>query len=226
MTSTGTCTIAAMPTHQRVRQQPLERRRLGVDARRGQLVSIGVELFSHAPYDDVWVEDVAARAGVSRSLLYHYFPTKRDFYVEVVRAAAGQVGELTEPDAALPPLERLRASMSAYLEYVEENSTAYRTVHGAGIGSDPEVRAIVEESHARHVDRLLSELVHGRRPPELLRLAVRGWLGFVVTTTLQWLDRRRPRREALRDLFVDVFLATVDSARRADPAVARALEAG
>ena len=201
------------------------RTRLDVDARRSQLVGIGVDLFSHASYDDVWVEDVAAKAGVSRSLLYHYFPTKRDFYVEVVRAAAGDMRDITEPDESLEPLERLRASIDAYLRYVEENAPAYRTVHGAGIGSDPEVRKIVEDSHRRHVNRIVRDLVHGGRAPDLLRLAVRGWLGFVVTTTLQWLDRRRkPDREVLRDLIVDMLLASIDAARRADPAVARALE--
>ena len=192
-----------------------ERRRLGVDERRAQLVRIGVELFSHASYDEVWVEDVAARAGVSRSLLYHYFPTKRDFYVEVVRAASGDMRDLTEPDPSLPPAERLRAAIDAYLRYVEENAPAYRTVHGAGIGSDPEVRAIVEESYERHAQRILREIVPHGRVPELLRVAVRGWVGFVVTTALQWLDRGKPRRDELRDLIVDVLGAAVEAASRA-----------
>ena len=67
------------------------RRRLSVDDRRDELLRVGMELFSTRAYDEIWVEEIADRAGVSRGLLYHYFPTKRDFYVAVNRAAAAEV---------------------------------------------------------------------------------------------------------------------------------------
>jgi AcrR family transcriptional regulator len=60
------------------------RRRLSTGERREQLLSVGARLFSESPYDDVWIEQVAEIAGVSRGLLYHYFPTKRDFFAAVV----------------------------------------------------------------------------------------------------------------------------------------------
>lgn len=53
------------------------RRRLSTEERREQLLSVGARLFSESPYDEVWIEQVAEIAGVSRGLLYHYFPTKR-----------------------------------------------------------------------------------------------------------------------------------------------------
>src|SRR6266480_4589396 len=71
------------------------RTRLDIDVRRQQLVEIGSELFAKRPYDEVWVEEIAAAAGVSRGLLYHYFPTKRDFFVAVVRQQFAHVAELT-----------------------------------------------------------------------------------------------------------------------------------
>ena len=64
------------------------RARLSTDARREQLVAFGVEMFSERPFDDVSIDDIAAAAGISKGLLYHYFPSKRDFYVETVRAAS------------------------------------------------------------------------------------------------------------------------------------------
>ena len=84
------------------------RTRLDIDLRRSQLVEIGMELFAKRPYDEVSVEEIAAAAGVSRGLLYHYFPTKRDFLVEVVRAQLERLAELTAPDTSKPPLESLR----------------------------------------------------------------------------------------------------------------------
>ena len=68
-----------------------ERARLGVDERRAQLLELGLQLFSDHSYDELGVDDIARAAGISKGLLYHYFPSKRDYYVEVVRRAAGEL---------------------------------------------------------------------------------------------------------------------------------------
>src|SRR5436853_7646623 len=91
-----------------VRSMAGTRTRLDIDLRRQQLVEVGMELFAKRPYDEVWVEEIAAAAGVSRGLLYHYFPTKRDFFVAVVRAQLERLAELTTPDTSKPALESLR----------------------------------------------------------------------------------------------------------------------
>ena len=74
---------------------PVVRARLDVDARRRQLLALGTALFGSRPYDEVSIDEVARTAGISKGLLYHYFPTKRDFYVATVREAAA---ELVEPN--------------------------------------------------------------------------------------------------------------------------------
>jgi AcrR family transcriptional regulator len=81
--------------------------RLSTDARREQLVALGIEIFSERPFDEVSIDDIAAAAGISKGLLYHYFPSKRDFYVAVIRSAADEMQVMTEPDPALEPRERL-----------------------------------------------------------------------------------------------------------------------
>ncbi len=73
------------------------RARLSLDERRQQLLDLGLELFSQRPFEDISVEDIADAAGISRGLLYHYFPSKRDFYVAVVRVAAAELRALIEP---------------------------------------------------------------------------------------------------------------------------------
>ena len=67
------------------------RARLDVDERRRQLVELGLDLFGSRSYDEVSIDELAAAAGISKGLLYHYFPTKRDFYVATVREAAAQL---------------------------------------------------------------------------------------------------------------------------------------
>jgi AcrR family transcriptional regulator len=67
------------------------RTRLDPDARRAQLVALGLRMLSTRPLDKVAIDDIAAEAGISRGLLFHYFPTKRDFHVAVARAAAADL---------------------------------------------------------------------------------------------------------------------------------------
>src|SRR5579862_8958157 len=97
------------------------RTRMSVEARRRQLVQIGVELLSTRPYDDVWVELVAERAGVSRGLLYHYFPTKRDFVAAVVSDECAQMLALIETEPRQTVAEQLYHGLDVYLAYVEEH---------------------------------------------------------------------------------------------------------
>src|SRR5436305_5521189 len=199
------------------------RTRLGNDERRAQLLEVGLELFSTHPYDEVRTDQVAVRAGVSRGLLYHYFPTKRDFYVDVVRAAIADAYEFSEPDQSLPPLERLRASVDAWLDYVESNAAGFLTTYGAGIGTDPEVRAIVEAGEARQAARIVEQVAGGADVPPILEVAVRGWITLSVATVADWLEQRMLERELLRDFLVNALVSLITAAAQADPELDRVL---
>src|SRR5678815_4445601 len=100
--------------------------RLPVDERPAQLPALGLNPSSAAPYDTVSIDDIAKAAGISKGLLYHYFPTKRDFYAAVLREASGRLlGEIravSEGDA--PPPDRLRAGLDAYFAYVTDHGPA------------------------------------------------------------------------------------------------------
>src|SRR5438874_2576061 len=116
-----------------------------------------------------------------------------------VRAAAAELREVVEPDPELAPPERLRASLEAYLDYVEHHAAGYVSLMRGGIGSDAEVREIVEESRAVIIDRAIADLPLRTRPTPLLRLAMEGWVGYVEATSLSWLERRRVPRERVRE---------------------------
>ena len=199
------------------------RTRLGNDERRAQLLEVGLELFSTRPYDEVRTDEVAVRAGVSRGLLYHYFPTKRDFYVDVVRASIAGAYEFSEPDPSLPPLERLRASVDGWLDYVEPNAAGFLTTYRAGIGTDPEVRAIVEAGEARQAVRIVEQVAGGADVPPILEVAVRGWITLSVATVADWLEQRMLERQLLRDFLVNAFVGLITAAAQADPELERVL---
>src|SRR4051794_32071713 len=169
------------------------RARLSTDARREQLVALGIDIFSERPFDEVSIDDIAATAGISKGLLYHYFPSKRDFYVAVIRSAADEMQALTEPDPALEPRERLAAALERYLEYVETHARGYATVLRAGTGG---ARAVADSvggaggGRAAGLPAALPVTSEGEEPPVALRVAVRGWVGFVEAASLDWLEHR------------------------------------
>jgi AcrR family transcriptional regulator len=196
-----------------VRKPP--RLRLEVDERRAQLLALGRRFFSAQSYDEVSIDAVAKDAGISKGLLYHYFPTKRDFYLATIRDAARELLDLTAPSEELEPIDRAQAGLDAYLGYVEQHALAYAALFRSGIGADPEVFALVEATRAQFLNRVLAGLdSKGRDVTPAMHLALRGWVGFVEAASIEWAERRHMTRTALRDLLVQVLLATIQIAMR------------
>jgi AcrR family transcriptional regulator len=189
------------------------RARLDVDERRAQLLALGLAIFSERSYDEVSIDDLARAAGVSKGLLYHYFPTKRDLYVAALKEAAHQLLMETFTDPRGAPEERLRRGLATYLDFVERRGKAYSALMRGGIGSDPEVAAILEETRSTFASRILNFLPREAARP-LLRAALRGWIGFVEATALDWFTRREAAREDLVSLFVGVLFDAVARATR------------
>jgi len=188
------------------------RERLRPDARRAQLLELGVRLFTERPYDDFTMDEVAALANVSKGLLYHYFPTKREFYMAALREATGEMLRLIEPSLALPPVEAMRSALDAYLGFVEDHAPAYRAVLRGGVGADPGVQRIADEFRDAMAERLLNGARIPRPSPEQ-RLAVRGWIGFVEAASLDWIDHRDLARPHLIQLLSQTFAAAMQAAR-------------
>src|SRR3954453_23988006 len=118
------------------------RRRLSTGERREQLLTVGARLFSESPYDEVRIERVAEIAGVSRGLLYHYFPTKRDFFAAVVDRESARMLRMTKAVPGVPVREQLTAGLDTYLEYVRAHAHGYRAFHRADAAGDRTVRRV------------------------------------------------------------------------------------
>jgi AcrR family transcriptional regulator len=185
------------------------RTRLSTQERRDQLIAIGIELFAARPYDEVWIEEVAEIAQVSRGLLYHYFATKRDFFAAVVRSEADQLLRITEPDPSLPLTEQLTKGLDAYLGYVEQRRDGYRVLHRAAVAVDEGIRRICEDNIGAQQQRILAALGREMAVTPATAIAVRGWLTFVIAVCLDWLERRTIDRVELRDMCARTLLAAV-----------------
>jgi AcrR family transcriptional regulator len=160
----------------------------------------------------VSIDELARAAGISKGLLYHYFPTKRDFYVATVREAARDLLDRTFLPDTLEPLDRLEGGLDAFLDYVSEHGTAYISLLRSGIGADLEVARIVDETREAFRTRLVEGLPVDTRGAAI-RLALRGWVGFVEAATIDWLSAKEEvSRESLRAFFVEALFAVVQIA--------------
>ncbi len=194
------------------------RTRMSREARQDQLLDLGAELFSDRPYEDVHIEELAEVAGVSRGLLYHYFPTKRAFFAAMMRRESGRMSELTLTDPTLPIVDQLRTGVEAYLDYCESHKMGVKAVFRGGASADAEVQAIIDADIQVQTERIIRAVEPGQ-VSELLPIAIRGWLQMLRYMSHDWLDSQDTARDDVRDLAVDVLIATLlalpDSARPA-----------
>ena len=185
------------------------RTRLQVDIRRQQLLELGLELFANQPYDELSIDEIARRAGISKGLLYHYFPSKRAFYIAAVTSAADQLLEETDIDkhgaGAVPDPEGVREVLRAFISYATRHRAEAVFLLRGGVGLDPEVAEILESTRQALVDRMLTRLARcGVVDNRVTRLRFRGWIGFLESSTLDWLQTQELDADAFLELLIDM----------------------
>src|SRR5437763_3652169 len=99
--------------------------RLQVDARRRQLLDAGAELFARHSFEEISMRQIAAAAGVSKPLLYHYFPSKTELFKAAVAEKAAELASVIEPSHEGSPSEQLADSLDAYLRWIEDNAQTW-----------------------------------------------------------------------------------------------------
>lgn len=182
--------------------------------RRQRLIEAGMELFWDRSYEEVAIDDIAEAADISKGLLYYYFPTKHDFYAAVVQQAAQQLLQETEPDPALEPMERLRASLNGYFAYAARHAKAYVALLRGGVGVDEQIAAIMDSVRQAYVQRVIQNLPEGVEFSPSQLLAIKGWVGFVEAISVAWLEERNIEQEELCELALAAFSAVLRGERR------------
>jgi AcrR family transcriptional regulator len=176
------------------------RTRLAVNERRARLLRVGCELFAECCYESLSIEDIARRAKVSRGLLYHYFPNKRDFYAEVIRAGARELLAETEPPPGLDLLASFERGLDAYLDYVEKHARTFTPIFRGSAMCEPDIREILEATREALVSRMLGALPYRSNR---VRNALRGFIGYVEGAVLDWLEHRDVSRAELTSVLVE-----------------------
>jgi AcrR family transcriptional regulator len=183
--------------------------RLDVDERRRRLLELGTELFARHGYEELSMARIAREAGISKALLYHYFPSKQAYFAATLEQAAAELAEATEPDPDRPPVEQLARSLDAFLAWVETHMGAYDKLIRS-VGAVPEVRELVERVRDETAERILAGLSNAPTPE--LRAAVRGWLWFMDGAVLDWIEHRDIERRRLHGLLLGTLLGAVTAA--------------
>jgi AcrR family transcriptional regulator len=199
------------------KSKPQDRLRLATDERRTQLLELGKSLFNERPYDEISIDDIASAAKISKGLLYHYFPSKKDFYVATVRAAAEEMIARTRPPDDLLPSEKLERGLDAYLDFVELHAGAYRALMRSGASVDESIADIVEETRGTFARRIAEEGLNLREPRPVVRIALRAWIGFVEAASLDWLEKRDVDRAMLRAMLGAALTNALMTAATLDP---------
>ena len=190
--------------------------RLENDERRRRLLELGTRLFTAHAYDEISMAQIAREAGISKALLYHYFPSKQDYFMATLAGGAQELRARVEPDPALPPAQGLSDALDAYLAWIEDNADAYAKLFQSA-GGVPEVRDLVERVRDETAERILDGLDAGANARA--RTAVRGWLWFMDGACLDWIAHRDLPRAELNGLLLGTLAGALVAAGVAFPAV-------
>jgi AcrR family transcriptional regulator len=185
------------------------RQRLSPADRRAQLLAVGARLFAEHPYENVFMEEVAQRAGVSRALLYRHFPSKHALFAAVYQEAADRLLAETRIDPADSLLGQLVQGMEVHLDYFVANRNAVLTANRV-LAGDPVIQAIMTGELDELRTRLLAVLPlaqeHSR---EAVSSVLRSWLVFVQVLVVDWLTEPTCTRDELRDVCVGAALGAL-----------------
>ncbi len=187
-------------------------KRLPRAERREQLTNVALEIAAERGYQGLELEEVAERAGVARSLLYRYFPEGRqDLYL----AAADQAGRILASDwvtdDSIPLGERLARNFGRIIDHAAEPSDAWRLYRQARASADPELVAIGRRYHGVVLESISRNHLGTDRPPELVLLALHGYLAYAETILDAWRDSDVPR-ETITELLSRSLVATIEAA--------------
>ncbi|MFE1298438.1 MULTISPECIES: TetR/AcrR family transcriptional regulator [unclassified Streptomyces] len=186
-------------------------RRLSVEERRSQLLTAALSLFAHRAPEEVSLDDVAEAAGVSRPLVYRYFPGgKQQLYEAALRSAAEQLQLCFDEPHDGPLLGRLSRALDRYLAFVDEHDAGFSALlQGGSVVETSRTTAIVDGVRRTAAEHIYHHL-RVKAPGPRLRMTVRMWITSVEAASLMWLDEdKQPPAPELRDWLVEQFVAAL-----------------
>lgn len=170
--------------------------RVGQSAeRRAALINAAFDVFIDKGYHNAAMDDIAARAGISKPIVYQYFPSKRDLYIGLLDDAVAEwVEGMASAIAAQDNNEdRMRAAIKYYFDKVDDTDRSYRLIFETDFTADPDVRARVEDVISQ-VARIVGIEISQQTdisPGEASVIAA-GLCGMAQASAWRWIKLGRP----------------------------------
>jgi AcrR family transcriptional regulator len=181
--------------------------RMSSAQRREQLISVGRRIFAEKGLDATSVEEVAARAKVSKPVVYEHFGGKEGLYAVVVdREVRALLDRITTALTGGHPRELLEQAALALLDYIEEETDGFRVlVRESPVGSSTGNFSSVLNDVAHQVEHILAKEFKTRGyDGKLAELYSQALVGMVALTGRWWLEVRKPRRETVAAHLVNI----------------------
>ncbi|MFE9403349.1 TetR/AcrR family transcriptional regulator [Streptomyces sp. NPDC006530] len=191
------------------------RRRLSPDERRKELLDTGARLFAGKPYHDVLMEDVAEQAGVSRALLYRYFPSKHALFAAIYQQASDRLLDRTPVDPAHSLLAQLSAGLDVHFDYFAANRNTVLAANRV-LAGDPVIQAIITDELAELSRRVLDATGLQGPDRDTVRAALSAWLVFVRALCVDWLTNDTFSRKELHAMSLGALRGALDAVAGAD----------
>jgi AcrR family transcriptional regulator len=181
------------------------RRRLTPEQRRDELMDVGATIFGECDYEEVSMEDVARRANASRALMYHYFPTKREFFAAIWKRAHDRLQAEVFSDDALSVHDGVAASLATHLSFYQAHAPLVTIANRSSIAMDPALRIPIAEGMRALCDRILDASGATGHARDVASAALAGWIAFVREITVEWLLDQRISRDEVVELCMGVL---------------------
>ena len=191
-----------------------ERRRLSVEARRDRLLDAAEAEFGCRPATDVSIAGVAAAAGVSPPLIHHYFGGLSGLYRAMVSRTLERLSDATVVREGEPGPDRLREGLRAHVRFAAQHPVGYRALAGGTIGNDA-IATVCEQARWRSLRSVLDALGIDE-PQPALRIALRGWQGFVEAVILEWLTADALGEDEVVEMMAEALAPLLALALRPD----------
>lgn len=192
----------------------MRQHRLKPQHRREQLLDTGAALFAERPYDDVMMEDIAARARVSRATLYHYFPSKRGLYAAIFQRAGNRMLTHISDDPQLSLADQLATGLEAHIQSFVDHPFQALMISRAIWSDDPAVQATVAEELNIVGQGLITQLVAEGCLRYAAEIAVEAWLAFVRAACMKWIESQNISRTDLTEMCLRAFDCVLGSRLR------------
>ncbi|MEV0713539.1 TetR/AcrR family transcriptional regulator [Asanoa sp. NPDC050611] len=175
--------------------------------RREQLIVIGRQLFAERGFDATSIEEVAARAKVSKPVVYEHFGGKEGLYAVVVdREVRSLLDRITNALTAGHPRELLEQAALALLDYIEQETDGFRVlVRESPVMSSTGNFSSVLNDLAHQAEHILGAEFKTRGfDPKLAELYSQALVGMVALTGRWWLEVRKPRKDVVASHLVNL----------------------